>query len=48
VYQDETAPLQRYYEDRGLLLSVDGEGTIEEVHSRIENALDERLPTRAA
>jgi len=48
VYREETEPLERYYEKRGLLVPVDGEGTIEEVYGRIEHALDERLPTQPA
>jgi len=45
VYREETKPLERYYEKRGLLVAVEGEGTIDEVYARIEHALDERLPT---
>jgi adenylate kinase len=45
VYREETEPLERYYEERGVLVPVDGEGTIDEVYARIEHALDERLPT---
>jgi adenylate kinase len=40
VYRDETAPLADYYEKRGLLVSVDGVGDIEEVFQRIEQVLD--------
>ena len=40
VYRDETEPLEAYYEGRDLLLPVDGEGDIEEVYERIEEALD--------
>jgi len=48
VYQEETEPLERYYDDQGLLVPVDGEGTIEEVYSRIVTALDERVPAQTA
>ena len=40
VYRDETAPLASYYEDRGVLVSVDAVGDIEEVYQRIVQVLD--------
>ncbi|WP_118839334.1 adenylate kinase [Salinibacter ruber] len=40
VYREETAPLATYYEERDLLVPVDGTGGIEEVFGRIEEALD--------
>ena len=40
VYREETEPLTAYYEERDLLVSVDGTGGIEEVFGRIEEALD--------
>ena len=45
VYRDETAPLASYYEERGVLVSVDAVGDIEEVYQRIVQVLDahERL-----
>lgn len=47
VYRDETEPLEAYYENRGLLVQVDGEGDIEEVYGRIAEVLDEyRAPAR--
>lgn len=39
VYKRETAPVMDYYRRKGLFLSVDGVGTIEEVYARIEDAL---------
>jgi adenylate kinase len=39
VYLDQTAALTDYYRARGLLASVDGVGTIDEVAGRIERAL---------
>ena len=42
VYEEETAPLKAYYEERGLLVPVDGVGDFEEVHARIEKALPHR------
>jgi len=48
VYREETEPLERYYDEQGILVSVDGEGAIEEVYSRIEKALDERVPAPTA
>jgi len=45
VYRDETAPLASYYEERGVLVSVDAVGDIEEIYQRIVQVLDahERL-----
>jgi len=40
VYLRETAPLIETYRDRGLLVEVDGLGTIDEVASRIDGALE--------
>ncbi|WP_423922158.1 adenylate kinase [Frigoribacterium sp. 2-23] len=42
VYLRETAPLIDTYRDRGLLIEVDGLGTIGEVASRIDTALTDR------
>lgn len=39
VYEENTAPLIDFYEERGILLRVDGTGTIEEVTDRIEDGL---------
>jgi adenylate kinase len=39
VYHEQTAPLVDYYRDRGILVEVDGMGTIEEVAKRIEEVL---------
>lgn len=43
VYHAETAPLVEVYDKRGLVLAVDGNGTIGEVTERILKALKERL-----
>jgi adenylate kinase len=45
-YRRQTAPLVAYYRDRGLLHSVDGMGTIEEVSRGIDRALDAVLVAR--
>ena len=39
VYEEQTAPLLRYYRGKGLLREVDGMGSIDEISSRIEEAL---------
>ena len=44
VYAEATDPLLAIYRDRGLLVEVDGLGSIEEVASRIIEALAARLP----
>ena len=43
IYVEATDPLLAVYRDRGLLLEVDGIGTIDEVAGRITKALDEKL-----
>lgn len=43
VYAEETADLIRVYGDRGLLVSVNGLGDIDEVSQRIFSALDSHL-----
>ncbi len=39
VYYEKTAPVITYYEEKGILVKVDGLGDIEEVTKRIEKAL---------
>lgn len=39
VYEEQTAPLLDYYQGHGIVILVDGMGTVEEVASRIEEAL---------
>lgn len=39
VYEAETSPLVEYYSERGLVRSVDGLGTIDEVAERIAQAI---------
>lgn len=41
VYQAETAPLADAYAARGLLVRVDGTGSLDEVTARLHTALDE-------
>jgi adenylate kinase len=40
VYGDETSPLLDVYRTRGLLVPVDGLGTVDEVSARVAAALD--------
>jgi adenylate kinase len=40
VYEQNTAPLLQYYRDRGLLRSVNGSGTVDEVSERVSKALE--------
>ncbi len=42
VYQRETAPLLEVFEERGILIEVDGLGPVDEVTARIFSALGER------
>jgi adenylate kinase len=39
VYTEQTAPLLQVYDDRGLLVAVDGMGDVEEVTARVLEAL---------
>lgn len=39
VYEENTAPLVSFYEERDILVRVDGLGTVDEVTERIENGL---------
>jgi adenylate kinase len=41
VYTEQTAPLIDTYRERGLLVEVDGMGSVDEVTSRVFEALDE-------
>lgn len=40
VYQESTAPVAHFYDERGLLKRVDGMGDVDEVTERIVTALD--------
>ena len=40
VYTEQTAPLIDVYRDRGILVEIDGMGTVDEVTKRIFDALD--------
>jgi adenylate kinase len=40
VYEEQTAPLIKVYDDRGMLLEVDGMGEVETVSQRIFSGLD--------
>ena len=45
VYANETAPLIAHYASRGLLRTVDGQGGVEEIHTRVIHALDAQCGT---
>jgi len=40
VYEDQTSPLIRFYEERNNLLSVNGMGTIDDIYQRIVEKLE--------
>ena len=40
VYRDKTAPLINYYQNKGLLISVSAQGSVEEITERICRVLD--------
>ncbi len=41
VYKERTLPLTKFYQDRGILINVDGQGEIDEVFERILKAVKE-------
>ena len=45
IYWKLTAPLLEFYEDRNILKSIDGLGTIEEITNRIINIAPNAIPT---
>jgi len=47
LYHETTEPVVSVYRERGLLVQVDGIGTIDEVAARITEALDAYLQARA-
>lgn len=40
AYRQQTEPLLEYYQHRGLLKTIDGVGTVEEIFQRIQQAVD--------
>jgi adenylate kinase len=42
LYQEQTAPLIAWFDDRGVLVTVDGLGTEDEVFARLRAAIDAR------
>ncbi len=48
IYAEQTAPLLEVYADRGLLVEVDGLGSVDEVSSRVFSALDSGSGTAAS
>ena len=40
VYKEQTLPLIDYYESKGILVRIDGVGSIDEITERIERALN--------
>jgi len=43
VFEENTAPVIEFYDERGDLVEVDGEGTPDEVWERLESVVEERL-----
>lgn len=44
VYDTQTAPLENYYRERGMLSEIDGVGSVAGIHRRITGALGEQAP----
>jgi len=42
LYDEQTAPLIDWFDDRGVLITVDGLGTEDEVFARLRAAIDGR------
>jgi adenylate kinase len=42
VYEEQTAPLVAYYDERGLVRRIEGTGTIQEIRDRIREITDTR------
>jgi adenylate kinase len=42
IFREQTAPLISYYASRGLVVSVDGVGSVDEIEARIAKALEHR------
>ncbi|MEC9375586.1 MAG: adenylate kinase [Pseudomonadota bacterium] len=40
IYREQTEPLINFYQDEGLLKTVDGEGDIEDIYSSLKSALN--------
>lgn len=40
LYESQTAPLIEFYEAKGLMVTVDGLGTVDEVFARLVSAID--------
>ncbi|MCW2288582.1 adenylate kinase [Leucobacter luti] len=47
IYAEQTAPLVKLFSERGILVTVDGLGTVEEVAARIATGLDAQLSAKA-
>jgi len=43
LYEEETAPLRGWFDERGLLVTVDGLGSEDEVFARIEEAIENAM-----
>ena len=41
IYHEQTEPLVKYYEEKGVLVSIDGLGTPDEIFAKIKTALDQ-------
>ena len=41
VYWEKTAPVSKYYENEGMLIKVDGIGTIDEIQKRLKKVIGE-------
>ena len=39
VYEEQTAPVVGYYQEKGLLTSIDGVGTLEEINERLQSTI---------
>ncbi|RLD47028.1 MAG: adenylate kinase, partial [Bacteroidetes bacterium] len=45
-YDEKTAPVAKYYKERGIFQSINGQGSIDEIHNTINNVVQETLSKR--
>jgi adenylate kinase len=41
IYREQTEPLVKYYEEKGVLVSIEGIGTPDEIFAKIKTALNQ-------
>lgn len=44
VYEEQTAPVAQFYRDRGLMVALEGTGSVDEVQQRLRTAIADGVP----